>query len=400
MVELQSIVKDSFLCSHSHVEIHGKVLSSVLGPGSSVAEGEVTSSLMGPMVGFHHQSLLIASFWPAGRGNVGYGANVGSNHTSRLSDQSLWPGEGIFFGLGSSSKFPLNLSEAPYSIVATGVVWGPGRLNVPFSLITEGSRIAPGWSIVSNTYQLERAFVKGKSRAHLKGYAAQPIRMSTMNLVWSALQRLKSLLVLVKKNNTAVDKKITESIHGLVYLASGYTTIPDIEKGIRAYEFVLELYALRTCWEIFHGNFNQVIQHVAKHRTTTTTGLSWSEGILNSIIFDPADTGLELLEAAAMEANRDYACAMLYEMILKKNQSNVIIIITHEFLMDLYQQHEQKWYELVYESKRRDHDRGSIVFPPGKYDEGVIELNQDPVIISAKNRAQAIVVAVVNGGKL
>ena len=45
--------------------------------------GECLHCLVGPFVGFHHQSLLIATIWPLGRGNVGYGANVGSNHTSR-----------------------------------------------------------------------------------------------------------------------------------------------------------------------------------------------------------------------------------------------------------------------------------------------------------------------------
>ena len=61
---------------------------------------QVTSCLVGPFVGFHHQALLIACFWPSGKGNIGYGANVGSNHTLKAPDQELWPGEGLFFGLG------------------------------------------------------------------------------------------------------------------------------------------------------------------------------------------------------------------------------------------------------------------------------------------------------------
>ena len=61
----------------------GKLTHSVLGPDSGVGAGECLHCLVGPFVGFHHQSLLIATIWPLGRGNVGYGANVGSNHTSR-----------------------------------------------------------------------------------------------------------------------------------------------------------------------------------------------------------------------------------------------------------------------------------------------------------------------------
>lgn len=94
-MDTMGMVHNSVMCEHSHVERHGMLTDSVLGPNSGVAEGEVTASLCGPFVGFHHQSLLIASFWPEGKGNVGYGANVGSNHTSKAPDQELWPGEGL-----------------------------------------------------------------------------------------------------------------------------------------------------------------------------------------------------------------------------------------------------------------------------------------------------------------
>ncbi|KNC71228.1 hypothetical protein SARC_16234, partial [Sphaeroforma arctica JP610] len=83
-VDTFGLSQNSVLCEHSHVERHGMLSDSLLGPNSGVAEGEITASLCGPFVGFHHQSLLIAAFWPEGKGNVGYGANVGSNHTSKV----------------------------------------------------------------------------------------------------------------------------------------------------------------------------------------------------------------------------------------------------------------------------------------------------------------------------
>eukprot|EP00750_Incisomonas_marina_P020037 INCI3676.3.p1 GENE.INCI3676.3~~INCI3676.3.p1 ORF type:complete len:454 (-),score=81.45 INCI3676.3:1262-2536(-) len=116
-----AIVSNSLMCTTSSVERHAKVLQSVLGPCSGAAEGEISSSLVGPFVGFHHQALLIACFWPAGRGNVGYGANVGSNHTGKAPDQEIWPGEGCFFGLATSIKYPSDFTHAPYTLVATGV---------------------------------------------------------------------------------------------------------------------------------------------------------------------------------------------------------------------------------------------------------------------------------------
>ncbi|MEI8176896.1 MAG: DUF4954 family protein, partial [Candidatus Omnitrophota bacterium] len=134
-VTSMAIVANSVLIEHSHVERHGKVTDSIIGANTGVAEGEVTAALVGPFVGFHHQSLLIAAFWPEGKGNIGYGANVGSNHTSKAPDQELWPGEGIFFGLGVNIKFPSDFSKAPYTIIATAVNALPQKVTLPFSLI-------------------------------------------------------------------------------------------------------------------------------------------------------------------------------------------------------------------------------------------------------------------------
>lgn len=108
-----SVVTKSMMCIGSGVLRHGLLISSILSTHSTVSEGEVGSSLLGPLVGFHHQALLVAAFWPAGRGNIGYGANVGSNHTGKRNDQEIWPGEGVFYGLGCCIKYPCNMSEAP-----------------------------------------------------------------------------------------------------------------------------------------------------------------------------------------------------------------------------------------------------------------------------------------------
>src|SRR5690606_14516694 len=112
---------------HSGAEQGGHVADAVIGPNTVMTKGEITASLVGPFVGFHHQALLIGALWPEGRGNVGYGANAGSNHTGRKPDQELKPGEGVFFGLGCSVKFPANYSDAPYSLIASGVTAPPQR---------------------------------------------------------------------------------------------------------------------------------------------------------------------------------------------------------------------------------------------------------------------------------
>jgi hypothetical protein len=142
---------------HSGAEQGGHVADSVIGPNTAVAKGEVTASLVGPFTGFHHQALLIGALWPEGRGNVGYGANVGSNHTGRKPDQELRPGEGAFFGLGCAIKFPADFSAAPYSLFATGVVTPPQTIAFPFSLITpstpSGTTGIPGNDAENTTEQ-------------------------------------------------------------------------------------------------------------------------------------------------------------------------------------------------------------------------------------------------------
>jgi hypothetical protein len=174
-----AIIQNSMLFEHSHAEHHGKIIDSIIGPNSGVSKGEITSCLLGPFVGFHHQSLLIAAFWPGGRGNVGYGANVGSNHTSRMPDQECWPGEGMFFGLSCAIKYPANFSQAPYSIIAAGVTTLPQKLEFPFSLINEPvgyylevppgfNNLIPAWGLYNNLYSLKRNEGKYRSRNKAK----------------------------------------------------------------------------------------------------------------------------------------------------------------------------------------------------------------------------------------
>ena len=95
-----------FLMERSAVGPHSFTANAVYGPDSHVSGGEVHCTVFGPNANSHHQSLLIGILWPLGRGNVGYGSNVGSNHTGRIPDQETSVGEGtvsrarwLFFSL-------------------------------------------------------------------------------------------------------------------------------------------------------------------------------------------------------------------------------------------------------------------------------------------------------------
>ncbi|MDB5047876.1 MAG: hypothetical protein JWO30_947 [Fibrobacteres bacterium] len=189
-VESGGKVSSSVLLEHSSVAWGGMVFQSVVGPNTQVNKGEMSTSLVGPFVGFHHQSLLISAIWPEGRGNIAYGANVGSNHTGKKPDQEIRPGEGNFFGLGCSIKFPANYEDSPYSIIATGVSTLPQRLAFPFSLINQPlssfpelgpaiNEIVPGWMWSDNAYSLVRRSYKFEGSNEARRHDFTPDKAST-----------------------------------------------------------------------------------------------------------------------------------------------------------------------------------------------------------------------------
>jgi hypothetical protein len=242
-----AIVVDSVLTEHSHVERHAKVTSSVIGPNTGIAEGEVTSCLIGPFVGFHHQALLIAAIWPEGKGNIAYGANVGSNHTSRAPDQEIFCGEGVFFGLGTNIKFPSDFTHAPYSIIATGVSTSPQKIEFPFSLIHNPSEkyaeipahyneIIPAWVLSDNIYTIMRNEGKYKKRNKAKRTAFEftVFRPDIMDKVLAARDRLRDV-----KN-----EKTVYSDRDIPGLGKNFLKERKRRGAIEAYDFYIEYYCL------------------------------------------------------------------------------------------------------------------------------------------------------------
>jgi len=200
-----AVVENSIVGECASVERHGKLTGSFLGANSVLGEGEVTASVVGPLTGIHHQSLLIAAMWPGGLGNIGYGANIGSNHTSRLADQEIRPGTGQFFGLGTSVKFPSDFSGSPFTVIATGLTIPPQRVRFPFSLLTLPSncpsdipegwcRLIPGWMLYENLYAVLRNEWKYKTRLSAVHTAvnASVFTPGLLDLVRDAKERLES----------------------------------------------------------------------------------------------------------------------------------------------------------------------------------------------------------------
>jgi hypothetical protein len=245
-IRSMAIVDESILTEHSHVERHGKVTHSIIGPNTGVAEGEVTSCLLGPFVGFHHQSLLIATLWPEGKGNVAYGANIGSNHTSKAPDQELWAGEGMFFGLGANIKFPSDFMDAPYSIIATGVDALPQRMTFPFSLINKPSRpfegisqayneLFPAWVLSENMYAVMRNEGKYKKRnkARRTVFVFDVFRKEIIEKMAAAMKVLLS----APEKSVYTEKDIPG-------IGKNFVTRESRKKAVDAYGFYCTLYAL------------------------------------------------------------------------------------------------------------------------------------------------------------
>jgi hypothetical protein len=242
-----ALVDRAVLTEHSHAERHGKVTNSILGPNSGVAEGEVTACLLGPFVSFHHQALLIATLWPEGRGNVAYGANVGSNHTSKAPDQEFWPGEGMFLGLGVNVKFPADFTQAPYTIMACGVTSLPQKVRFPFSLVNTPSshhadispafnEIIPAWLLTDNLYTLNRneAKYQARNKARRTQLTFEIFRPDIVDLLRDACRRLEG----VRQIKPVYTDRDIDGL-GKNYLQEQYR-----QPAIEAYHFFITYYAL------------------------------------------------------------------------------------------------------------------------------------------------------------
>eukprot|EP00041_Stephanoeca_diplocostata_P035440 m.1249422 g.1249422 ORF g.1249422 m.1249422 type:complete len:690 (-) comp24701_c0_seq43:2236-4305(-) len=279
-IHTSAVVERSVMLPGSRVERHGMLLGSVLGTHSGVEEGEVSSSLVGPFVGFHHQALLVAAFWPEGRGNIGYGANVGSNHTGKLNDQEIWPGEGVFYGLGCNIKFPTNMTESPYTLIATGVTTLPQKVSMPFSLINSAgesihgvapglNEIFPGWVLSDNMYTVVRNSLKYTRRqssptrvdcdALYPQYLTDVLRWDTIKMMVAARARLTRLFPDGDRSLVAGSTRLPPrmdsngdrvyldgDIGGGIGIGKNYLRESSRKRGIKAFTFYIKYWALQT----------------------------------------------------------------------------------------------------------------------------------------------------------
>jgi len=319
----------------------------------------VHASVLGPNTNAHHQSLIISVLWPLGRGNVGYGANVGSNHTGRLPDQEVVAAEGIFWGLSNVIKFPVNIA-APYSIVAAGTTLVPQHISMPFSLLVEQHQecyIIPGWVLQNSPYTISRSETKFATRRKAKRHewytGWKIMRPSTIDLVMASRQ-------------------ILENFNG----SSDYRNVPGTGKailseksrkvGIAAYTACLQRYALLG-----------LLQHCLEN--------------LENITYDEvlgSDRETEYL-LPVLDLTEPRWPVLPWEEEPNRLWSHQKAILFHEFssrkvadlLIELVQL-EQDYTQKVWRSKNRDDVRGAQIIPG--YGDSHVCADEDGVVKSAR----------------
>eukprot|EP00605_Chrysophyceae_sp_TOSAG23-4_P001213 GSChrysophyteH1.ASY1.ANO1.1322.1 assembled CDS len=398
-------VKCTYLGEFARITDGALVCSSIIGPDASVGRGECHHSILGPFTGFHHASLLISALWPLGRGNLGYGAMLGSNHTGRVNDQEFFPGEGCFFGLGSSVKFPCNLLGSPYSLLATNTSLPPGLYKYPFSLMAPsrdqlGYAIRPGWVLYNNPYMIERSMKKYASRR--KALETRTdfdiFRVSTIDSVRGARSRLRRQ---VQKGD----------------LPAG---VESVERGIKAYDDIIKRYCLhgllvlhqmdpkmRETVNVWLRNNSDLVklrdEYTIENRylslspniqTFRETGSSGFLADIASLDQEDADNANEpiLFPSYALTTGLPNLChqwAVLLDEYVQELEPCVGLLKSLPAL-------ERKFSDAVFESKLRDDDRGVSTIPNyALVNDSMRQFHQnggggDSVIIGARDRAIAV----------
>jgi len=324
-----AVIDSSLLMEHCKAERNCLINSSIVGPNSSIGEGEITSSIVGPFTAAHHHSMVIATIWPSGRGNVGYGANIGSNHTSRMPDQELFPGEGMFWGLGCSIKYPGNYIKAPYSIVSTGVTTLPQKVEFPFSLINQGdgtsamspaiNEIIPAWVLSDNVYAVFRneAKYRKRNKARRDHFDFTVLNYETVLMMREARKRLKNI-------KEEMEFYTEREIPGL---GKNYLTEKNRTSAIETYSKYIRYYCLKSIC----------------HRMGNLISCGMEAKDIEENLFSKSECTLEDRELLKL-----YTEEKLDRSNLKKNLEEYITILKHIF-------------DDSYKSRQKDFHRGSRI---------------------------------------
>ncbi len=274
-----AIVERTLVGEAATVARLARVCHAIIGPNSTLQQGEATSVLVGPFTAMNHEALLIAALWPDGRGNVSAGARIGSNHTGKAPDQEAFLGEGLFVGLGCAVKFPVDFSKAAYTLVAAGACLLPQRVGYPFSLIlppkhrpagvAEGlNEIIPGWLLYASPYTVLRNELKyaGRNRAVHQAVRTELFDLRLLRAMNDAVRRLTDL------DRVQADY-YTEKHDPL--LGKNFLVEANRPLAVAAYRTWVRRAALRALWQLLKQSSGSDLQQVLLRAAADPT-VSWA----------------------------------------------------------------------------------------------------------------------------
>ena len=311
-----SVIENSIFTEYSYAKRQAMVFNSLIGANTLIAEGEVTWSLVGSFVGFHHQALLISAFWPEGKGNISYGANVGSNHTGKEPDQEIWPGEGTFMGLSVVIKFPTDFTQGPYSMISSSVTTLPQKMSFPFSLINIPSHffpsispayneIKPAWVLYDNFFMIQRNESKFKQRNKAKRIDIKYdiIRPSIVDKMIDARNRLSQISAILE---VYTDLEISG-------LGKNYLFEKNRIKAIEAYTGIIQYYCFR---ELYRHVYHQIDSKKSKDMNDIDFQKGSLEWLHARALF-ATELKIELLTVAIAKASLEKVINMVNDIATK-----------------------------------------------------------------------------------
>lgn len=390
-----SNVSNTLLMECSEIGPNSVVAHTILGPDSHVSCGEVHCSIIGPNTNSHHQSLLISTLWPSGRGNVGYGSNIGSNHTGRIPDQEVASGEGVFWGLGCVIKMPVDVSKAYYSVIAAGVQLPPQSITMPFSLIMSGNHsnhagmneIVPGWLLAQSPYTILRSEEKFKSRRKAKRHdyycGWKIIRPTTIDACMNA----RNNLVKVAESSASTTTFTIKDVSGI---GSNYLSKRGLSLGINTYTEFIQRYALNGLLELLSSgaDIEKVQELLSKSKLyheelqTKSSQVSWP-----LLPWEEESHGNE----TKLLMHKLYILTKELPSILQSTKENQIDSFAEvgskclKKLIEIEENHARQ----VLRSKQRDDKRGKATVPG--YSLAHVKAEDDKVVKLAQKQAKHII---------
>jgi hypothetical protein len=318
-------------------------------------------------------------------------------------------------------KFPVDLTSAPYSIIAAGVQLPPQRITFPFSLITNGpggvNQLTPGWLLHYSPYTIARSEVKFANRRTAKRHdfytGWKILRAGVMDMMSNARDALARAGGGGRQGQSPGEgganatKRVYKTDRAVVGLGANQLTEQGRLIGMRAYNFALQRYAL--C-----GLLDRLVRLAKEDRNggplSPTEGLR-RVGLDEGQLLAAASASAEIVAQStptvnwpvlpwneASHANADASWEHQRGTLLRElpsillggsgnengNSGGAILSALLRKCVELEDDHAKR----VYDSKSRDDVRGAVTVPG--YRDVHVPAESDPVVLMTRKDADDV----------